>query len=457
MVPALEAMGAGRKHAARCFVVLVMGVGVVGTNPHRAFAQRSPDTTAQRSPDTTCKVELLKLRAETAAPDSALARSDLSRCVRMADAANRERRLAQTRPEALRLATMFFDIPEYHDEGRLPKEREAPDAELGPLAGIYASPFLGGFTRPAQIYEQGVPGTLAALVVVDPQPTETIPKSYARLQLQPGVNCVWLYVDPPAAGTNIPNYLAHLHYTARVSHPATDTPCDRTVAMAAPLSVVAVRSNRFSHDADVPAVARFDTDASGVPIMSFKCLNRFCEVGVSTESDVRTPDRLTRRDQTRAEWDPAAGGDRKVIVKGWHDEQALAVRDQNLVWRSSEVRALIRPNPKAADYDAADFHDQWRTVGAIEINNSVPAANKYHDWGLRKGNNVVQFKYDTPSAQWKVQIKTDSATVVPWKFIERTVHYDVTVPQVARFRWTAGDDGIWAPCGNACCKASGQQ
>ena len=87
----------------------------------------------------------------------------------------------------------------------------------------------------------------------------------------------------------------------------------------------------------------------------------------------------------------------------------------------------------------------------------MPAANKYHDWGLRKGNNVVQFKYDTPSAQWKVQIKTDSATVVPWKFIERTVHYDVTVPQVARFRWTAGDDGIWAPCGNACCKASDQQ
>jgi hypothetical protein len=451
MVPALEAMGARTKCAARCLMLLVAAVGVVGINPHKMFAQTPPLS------DTTCKVELLKVRAETRAPDSALARSNLSRCVRMADAANRERRLAQTKPEALRLATMFFDIPEYHDEGRLPKEREAPDAELGPLAGIFASPFLGGFTRPAQIYEQGVPGTLAALVVVDPQPGETIPKSYARLQLQPGVNCVWLYVDPPAAGANIPNYLAHLHYTARVSHPGPGMPCDRSVAMAAPLSVVAVRSNRFSHDADVPAVARFDTDASGIPIMSFKCLNRFCEVGISTESDVRTPDRLARHDQTKAQWDPAVGGDRTVIVKAWHDEQALAVRGPDFVWRASDVRALIKPNPQAADYDAADFTDQWRTVGTIEIPKAVPATSKYYGWGLRQGDNVVQFKYDSPSGQWKVQIRPPTGATVPWYFIERTVHHDVTVPPIARFRWTLADDGIWAPCGNACCKASGQQ
>ncbi|HEV7596001.1 MAG TPA: hypothetical protein VGO33_13480 [Gemmatimonadaceae bacterium] len=443
-------MGASTKCAARCFVLLVAALGLVGTNPQRIIAQIPLS-------DTTCKVELLKMRAEMSASDSALARADLSRCDRMADSINRERRLRQTRPEALRLATMFFDIPEYHDEGRLPKDHQAPGAELGPLAGIYASPFLGGFTRPAQIYEQGVPGTLAALVVVDPQPGEAIPPSYSRLQLQAGVNCIWLYVDPPATGASGANYLAHLHYTARVSHSGDDKPCDRTAAMATPLSVVAVLSDHFSHDADVPAVARFDTDAAGVPIISFRCLNSFCEVGVTTESNVRTPDRLKRPHQAQAKWDPAHGGDRKIIVKGWHDEQALAVRGTDWIWRASEIRALIRPNPKAADYDAAKFAGQWQTVGTIEIFDPVPRTNKYHDWGLRKGNNVVQFTYDPPGTHWKVQIKTDSGTVVPWYFIERTVHHDLTVPAVARFRWTVADDGIWAPCGNACCKASGQQ
>lgn len=362
-----------------------------------------------------------------------------------------------TRAEGLRLASMFFDVPEYHDEGRLAKIREEPNAELGPELGIFASPFLGGFVRPAQIYEQGIPGTFVALVVVDPKPSESIPESYARLQLQAGVNCVWLYVDPPPQGMSTHDYLNQLHYTARVSHPAADQPCDRTAPMSPTLAVVPVRSNRFSNDSDYPAVARFDTDRGGRPIMSVRCLNAFCEIGVATETDVRTPDNLHRTNTNKAQWDPLIGGERRQIVKAWHDEQALAVRGPDNHWRASEVRARLEPNPQAAAYDSADFHGKWRTVGTIEIPKDVPTANKYYRWGLRKGSTEVQFRYNPHTTKWEVQIlPPHNAPAVPWYFMERTVHYDVTLPAITRFRWTVEDDGIWAPCGNACCKASGQ-
>lgn len=447
MAATLGGMGSKKKRAALSLVLLVSAAVLVGTTPQNVLAQA----------DTTCKLQLLKVRGEAPAVDS-MDRFALARCVRAADSTSRENRLIQTRAEGLRLASMFFEIPEYHDEGRLAKDREIPGAELGPEAGIYASPFLGGFTRPAQIYEQGIPGTFAALVVVDTKPGETIPLSYSRLQLQTGLNCVWLYVDPPPAGMTVPSYLKQLRYSARVSHPAGGNACDRNAAKTAPpLPVVAVRSKRFSNDADYPPVARFDTDRDGHPIMSFRCLNAFCEIGVAAERDVRTPDRLNRPDPNKAEWDPVLGGDRKEIVKAWHDEQTLAVRGSDMIWHASEVKALLKPDSKAAEYDSADFHDHWKTVGTIELFEDVPATSKYFQWKLVKGDNEVQFRYDSPSGKWQVRIVPHGKPAVPWNFIVRTLHYDVTVPAINRFRWTEEDDGIWAPCGNACCKASAQQ
>ena len=447
MMAALEANRSIRKYLAPSLMLLISTAGVLG-------AQRKPYAPPS---DEGCKAEYIKIRMDSSSTN----RDALRLCVTRLDSASRASRLAQTRAEAMQLATMFFDIPEYHDEGRLAVDIERPGALLGPKLGIYASPFLGGFTRPAQIYEQGIPGILAALVIVEGKPGDPVPASYSRLQLQTGLNCVYLYVDPPAAGANVPNYLAHLHYTARVSHP-TGGACDRSAAAAVPtpLSVVPVRSKRFSRDEDVPAVARFDTDVSGSPIMSVRCLNAFCEIGVTAEKYVRTPDNLNRPNQSEAVWDPVLGGDRKLIVKGWHDEQHLAVLGADYNWYSSDVKALIEPDSRAAEYDSADFHDQWRTVGVIQIDAPLPVTSKYYRWGLRQGRNKLEFRYNSknkPNPIWEAHIVQPKGGIVDWYSNVRTVHYDVTVPAITRFRWTEADDGVWAPCGNACCKATATQ
>ena len=447
MVAALEEIGSTTKHGVHALALLLLAGGALA-------AQKAP---AYGHPDMTCSAEESRVLTDSIHAYSLENRIALRGCIDRADSVSRARRLELTRPEAMHLATMFFDIPEYHDEGRLAIDVERPTHELGPVAGIYASPFLGGFTRPAQIYEQGLPGTLAALVTVDGNPGDPVPASYANLQLRTGMNCVYLYVDPPPAGMSNPDYLKNLHYTARVSHPNAGYPCDRSAATATPsLDVVSVRSKRFSKHDDYPAVARFDTDVTGVPIMSVRCLNAFCEIGVAAEKTVRTPGKLHRPNPDKAEWDPLVGGDRKQIVKGWHDEQHLAMRGADHIWRASEVKALMRPDPAAADYDSADFEGHWKTVGTIEIFDDVPATSKYFKWGLKKGENVVQLRHDPPPANWLVQmLPPKNARAVAWHFLLRTVHTDMTVPAIARFRWTAEDDGVWAPCGNACCKASG--
>jgi hypothetical protein len=447
MMAALEENGSIRKyvaHVARGLVLLISTAAVLGAQ-RKAYAPPN---------DEGCKAEYIKIRTDSSASN----RDALRLCVTRLDSASRASRLAMTRAEAMQLATMFFDIPEYHDEGRLAVDLERPGAQMGPKLGIYASPFLGGFTRPAQIYEQGLPGTFAAMVIVEGKSGDPVPASYSRLQLETGINCVYLYVDPPAVGASPPTYLKNLHYTARVTHPSGGA-CDRNAAASVPtLPVVPVKSKRFSKDEDYPAVARFDADMKGNPIMSVRCLNAFCEIGVSAEAEVRTPDKLIRSNQNAAAWDPLVGGDRKVIVKGWHDEQNLAVLGADVQWHVSDVRALLKPNPAAAEYDSVDFQDQWKTVGAIEIVGALPTASKYYKWGLRTpGDNSLQFQYNTAKARWEVRILQPNGAVVDWYKNERTVHYDVTVPAVARFRWTEQDDGIWAPCGNACCKATATQ
>ncbi len=449
MVAAFEEIRSTIRHGAPALILFVTVAGALAAQKAPAYVWR----------DTTCSSEQNRARTDSTRAGSVSDRTALRNCIERADSTSRARRLEMTRPEAMRLAIMFFDVPEYHDEGRLAVDVERPNGELGPVAGIYASPFLGGFTRPAQIYEQGLPGTLAAIVTIEGKPGAPVPPSYKTLQLQTGMNCVYLYVDPPPAGMSKAVYLKSLHYTARVSHPNAGDPCERQAAISTPsLAVVAVRSKKFSKDADYPAVARFDTDVTGAPIMSVRCLNSFCEIGVAAEKSVRTPGKLHRPHPDSAKWDPIIGGDRKQIIKGWHDEQHLAMKGTDQIWRASEVKALMRPDPVAAEYDSADFEGQWKSVGTIEIFDDVPLTSKYFKWGLGKGENVVQLRHDPPPTSWHVRVlPPKGAPVFPWHYVLRTVHYDMTVPAIVRFRWTAEDDGVWAPCGNACCKASVQQ
>jgi hypothetical protein len=377
-----------------------------------------------------------------------ITRTKMFGCVRPTDSISFHAPIAQLDLEASRLTKGFFGIPEYHDEGRLPTVGD----QLGPLAHIYASPYLGAFTRRAQISELGMPGLLAALVVVElDNPGDAIPSTYTALGLEAGINCVWLYLANAQPNTK---------YQAFVSTQKPGTSCDRSSSRRGPFSVVAVRHPRFNASSDYPPVARFDVDASEkLPVLAFKCLAAFCEVGPAEPKNVRAPWGLKRPDPNKAEWHVADGdgfsmsraGRRVRVIKGWHDEQHLAVRIGNQ-WTRLKVRATLIPEPSVSNFNAADFLNTWTKVASLVIDGDL-VGTKYARWRLRTGSNDVRIQ--STAAGWHAEIYRGDNDRKLWINTGRMLHYDAAVPPTARFRWTRMDDGIWVPCGNACCNSDG--
>ena len=441
-------------------MVMGLALSVGGVAAFAAIAIGQP-TLYRPTADMSCQSRIVDFKSK---PGDSATRSRMIACTDSVDSIFRQNRLDRTGAEAARLVKMFFDLPEYHDEGRLPAGRDSYGEVLGPVTGIFASPFLHGFTRPAQIYEQGSRGTLAAIVVVQLQPREKIPQTYQQLQLIGGLNCIWLAVDPPADTSmrNAPAYLNNLHYRAYVSYPSGGKKeCDRHSRMSEQqLPVTAVRNVMFPADSSYPAVARFDTDNSGNLILGFRCLNAFCEVGATSEGQVRMPDGLQHSgNQSIAQWRPTrpttASQEERETIKLWHDEQRLAIRDDKWIWRPTDVRARITPEPDAATLDSLDFNNRWRRVATVSIEGTVPEKSKYAGWGLRHGKNFVEYRH-TDRLKWQARIVHEDSTIVSWPYMKRVVHHDVAVPPITRFRWTGIDDGVWAPCGQACCKSAGQ-
>src|SRR5262245_5791139 len=99
-------------------------------------------------------------------------------CAEEIDGSRRRSMRSYARDDRLRLAAIHSTIPEYNDEQRL---RAGTRDELGPLAGIFASPHLGSFTAEWQFHAHGQEGVLVAHVVVDTISGETIPPTYQQL------------------------------------------------------------------------------------------------------------------------------------------------------------------------------------------------------------------------------------------------------------------------------------
>lgn len=413
-------------------------------------------STAAAQEDRACLRESMQWRevaADSGKQLSAAARADrdaiaqrLRSCVEATDTRRRQAALASVEPTADTLAIAFFDIPEYHDEGRLP----IGGGRLGPMAYIYASPFLGTFSRKAQIFEHGKPGALAVIVSVERN--VSIPNAYRDLGLDNGINCVWLQARSPTPTAP---------FDAWVTTAPDETACDEkeTTTLRGPFAVVEVQEAAFSRPSDYPPVARFAEDVSGRPVLAFKCLNAFCEVRRNHgQAQVRAPRTLPNP------IDNTNGLHRVRAVKGWHDEQELALRQAGGDWVSSGVRASIVPDTGILNYDSAAFHDVWIPAANIVIHSPL-TSGKYYDWGLRTGQNHVAVKFDTAVRKWIVGIfDTFNAGPIPgttpprvtWKMRERMLHKNAAVPLTARFRWTVGDDGIWFPCGNSCCRSDGE-
>lgn len=388
-------------------------------------AAPSPVEAQREGVDTACSDEIVRARRPRASGEDRLA---ARRCINRVDSLRRATALRYAAPAVRYIAELPWHIPEYHDEQRL----SIGGGNVGPMAYIYASPALGGFTDPAQFEEHGDRGVLVGVVsVLETYNGELLPQPYRDLGLAWGLNCIYLAYR----GTGPPDE----RWDAYVTNSGTgaNAPCQHSTSPTW-LSVHATRTSSYGLR-DHPPVARFGETRTGRPLLGIACLDTWCEIGPGS-SDAR----------------PAQGSDREEKVKGWHDDQALSVWSPPGHYRRV-MRAKVTPRRNVDQLTLADFAD-WQEVAIIRLDTAPPAGSKYEKWGLMKGKNTLELKLT--GATWSAQVtsRRENGNFVTreWVFAEpRHPHVDAAVPGTARFRWTVGDEGVWVPCGQGCCKVEG--
>ena len=333
-----------------------------------------------------------------------------------------------------------LEIPEYHDEqpfpiwtGGIPNPATlSPAGSFGPIVNIFASPFLDDFKLPWQFAEHGDTGVFVAAVFVDAPSGTMLSGSYAALSLHPGMNCLWLALQMP--GT----------WTASISQ-ATSIECDRK-APRFPLRVdPTAPSPRFD---DHPPAASFGHTIQGEPLFGVKCLSGWCEIGPpamgwSAGGSTGTPSLPVR---TR---------------KGWYDEQWLSVAGASGTLVPA-LYAAVYPAIDIASRGVDGFSD-WRFVASVMLGADPAPGTKYATWGLRRGENAIFMRKS--GGGWQTA-RIDPSTahqvlsgVIPFTpptqllKTDRMPHHDAGVPGTARWRFASMDEGLWVPCGQACCRA----
>jgi hypothetical protein len=341
-----------------------------------------------------------------------------------ADSARRERATSLVNDDFARIGSLSLMIPEYHDEQRFPDDAGG----YGPMAYIFATPNIGSFTSRAQIEDQGKAGALFALILVDTTFGAVLPTTYTNLGLVAGVNCLWLVYNHSAP--LISRWQGYLTPRAASGF------CVRTTSFPSMLSVQARSPGNRHHLDDYPQVGRFSEDDVGRPLLGVKCLDAWCEIG---------PPGFRAKPPSKA----IAG--REGNIKGWHDEQRLAAFDATGKLRP-RLRASVIPEPHIDTLRVDHFAAGWVHVATIWFSDD-PVGTKYATWGLRVGRNTLELRAVGGVWEARVTPSTDTATV--WTNVYRHPHLDMAVPGTARFRWRNNDEGIWVPCGAACCRSDG--
>lgn len=367
---------------------------------------------------------------------------------KLATALDAERRLRAFRAVhqvAAHIGTLPWEIPEYHDEQPLADGTGG----YGPMAYVFASPFIGGFTSVTQIDAHGPYGFLAGVVFVEAPVGTTLPPTYTALGLVPGLNCV---------------YLAHqgaseqLGWDAYIVSGSETTGCPRP--MDADTRHVAAKFQRqgtFNNQTDYPSVGRFDETNGGQPLVGFRCIDAWCDVGPGPNLDVRPP---SHNGVT------FFGNKREAAVPGWHDDQLLAVQTPGGL--RPRLRATVVPEPDLATKPISEFKGVWVRVATVWLGGDpsgtkygAPTAGMPHTWNMRRGLNALELSFDGVSWQGRVYPVsangyTPTTTGVTRLIVTQEKHLDVLVPGTARFRWRVADEGIWVPCDQGCCRVEAE-
>lgn len=364
------------------------------------------------------------------------------------------------------------NIPEFHDCQRIIKE----DGQYGPLMAVFAAADLSERTFEAQHTTRESLTTFAAAEVVN----LSADYSYQPLGIEPLFNCLYVYRLPgePLRAKMIP---------VGPQERACGRAINPIIATGKDLSVRETLKGMYD-PSEIPAVARWDWDRRHrEQYIGLRCGNAWCEVGRPAEGSkpefVSSPPYLTPPGPG-----PIDGPRRVRAIKGWYDQQVLAV-DHGLSVRPGLIRATIFPDPELKSKQVTDYYNRWVPVSYVafegtsalykgkfnfdRIPSVVPLANMNRIslcHGTSLGCNVpltlpieqglvnscgkkALFLSPLIESWWaRVEAATGSPKRTIYKCVIRREHPGVNIPATARWRWLAEDETEWQYCPNGCCE-----
>jgi hypothetical protein len=364
------------------------------------------------------------------------------------------------------IAEETMDIHEFHDCQRMviraPRERT-----FGPLIGVWSHQALKSFDE-AAFRKRG--GVLAAQIY------NYSGERYEVLGIRPGHNCLylgfsklhfwkfrphwWAYMVPitgnskpvnPSAGveSNAVNFVCPERLPVNI---------DRTRLTVTRLHYPAATGTNY------PPVARWDwDDATGQQMIGIRCAVAWCEISTKAAAEsAPTAADLQIWDWNAEQFQAIGLPGYSEMIKGWYDEQELAISDGAAGLKPSGVRARFYPTPGFSS-DWAWYAEDWRAAGIISLQSTLAGAatKPYYQRGLHvvwlqldsetEGRAVVQpitgmFSLSGPPPSGLTQFR-----------VVRIKHesFDEQIPRTMRWRWVNTDDELWEACAAGCCNVQG--
>lgn len=358
----------------------------------------------------------------------------------------------------------IVDVPEYNDCQKL---ATGDPAEYGPKVGIYVSAGLDTLFRTDMSRSaSGSPTSGNVFVALIHNfgkdyvtQSLTIKSGYSCLRLRPGPGVYQATIED--VGAAVPNCLK----------PPTVTP--RGISMVRALHVGP------AHFEDYPPVARWEWDPAQLHhYVGIKCGPAWCEVGGRGEPDVGVGEAPPNEAIPGLPSSPGMAG-RTHLVKGWYDEQALAIPGTSKPLEP-RVRARIYPHQQLEAVTFDLFGKGWVPAAYVYL---PEASAPYHDaLHLSQGLNTIYLcqarstlqdhcagaaagtfgkcapsDADTngePATIWYARIMptgTTDANAAGYICVTKQQHVGVDIRATTRWRWADDDEKIWIRCTNGCC------
>jgi len=368
----------------------------------------------------------------------------------------------------INLAVATTDIPEFNDCQQFIREDESGVRFIS-LFAIFARTIGGEDSITTVKNDTNALGFPAAVIYA-------FDSSYAHLGIEKDFNCLYFYgkigANPPA-------------YEARIVPVGLD---QKRCGQHAPrgvgtlLDVREVQMQKASGD-EYPLVARWDWDPDNkVQYLGVKCGDAWCEVGRAVGA---TPFGASPS-YSRPEATVALR--RVVEVKGWYDEQRLAIPAPNATnsLPVSDIVGTFIPHPGLGTANGppngSPFQGNWMPVATVAIS-GPPGVYKsklnLDQSAVRDQSSNAVFLCYAPAAAGPGPCFAQDPTMKPtcastvtgdwWAKVVsatgRTKYFCVVrrehpgagvnfprIPGIVRWRWALNDETMWIRCLSGCCE-----